>query len=260
MTLVSNQSAFQILAHAIAARLPTRIRDAAIRLPTRTYKTLRTSQLLANNLGNQLVREKSDAARLGQWTNSDFYSQLLDVDHSDKTKHALATEEIAGQTAIFLIAGQDTTVPGPFERGRRLMVSYFQANTLAFALLELARAPELQNKLRAEIHATLGAVRAGSVSYDSMPLLNTFIKETLRMYPAVTISDRTTLEDSVIPLAGSITTSTGQHISQIHIRKGQVLQLGLASYHRSEPSQLNTPPFSAHMPVQTRITLRCGRT
>ncbi|KAJ7814939.1 cytochrome P450 [Mycena leptocephala] len=217
MTLVSNQSAFQILAHAIAARLPTRIGDAAIRLPTRTYKTLRTSQLLANNLGNQLVREKSDAARLGQGTNSDFYSQLLDVDHSDKTKHAVAAEEIAGQTAIFLIAGQDTT-----------------ANTLAFALLELARAPELQDKLRAEIHATLGAVRAGSVSYDSMPLLNAFIKEALRMYPAVTISDRTTLEDSVIPLAGSITTSTGEQISQIHIRKGQVLQLGLASYYRLE--------------------------
>jgi chorismate mutase len=49
----------------------------------------------------------------------------VDVDHSDKTKHALAAEEIAGQTAIFLIAGQDTTVPGPFERCRRLMVSYF---------------------------------------------------------------------------------------------------------------------------------------
>ncbi|KAJ7883951.1 cytochrome P450 [Mycena leptocephala] len=222
MTLASNQSAFQILAHAIATGLPTRIRDAAIRLPTQTYKTLRTSQLLASNLGNQLVREKMDAARQGLGTNVDFYSQLVDADHSDKTKNALTGEEIAAQTAILLIAGQDTT-----------------ANTLAFGFLELAQAPELQDKLRAEIHSTLGAARAGSVSYDSMPLLNAFIKaricpETLRMYPAATISDRTTLEDSVIPLASSIMTSTGEHISQISVRKGQLLQLGLASYNRLE--------------------------
>ncbi|KAJ7882289.1 cytochrome P450 [Mycena leptocephala] len=122
LTLASNQSAFQILAHAVATGLPTRIRDAAIRLPTRTYKTLLTSQLLA---------------RLGP--NADFYSQLLDVDPSDKTKNALTGEEIAGQTAIILIAGQDTT-----------------ASALAFALLELAKAPELQDKLRAEIHSTSG--------------------------------------------------------------------------------------------------------
>ncbi|KAJ7883949.1 cytochrome P450 [Mycena leptocephala] len=214
LTLASNQSAFQILAHAVATGLPTRIRDAAIRLPTRTYKILLTSQLLASNLGNQLVREKTDAARQGLGTNADFYSQLHP---SDKTKNALTGEEIAGQTAIILIAGQDTT-----------------ASTLSFALLELAKAPELQDKLRAEIHSTLGAARAGSVSYDSMPLLNALIKETLRMYPATTISDRTTLEDSVIPLASSIMTSTGEHISQISVRKGQLLQLGLASYNRLE--------------------------
>jgi hypothetical protein len=69
------------------------------------------------------------------------------------------------------------------------------------------------------------------------------------MYPAVTISDRIALEDSVIPLASSIMTSTGEHISQISVQKGQLLQLGLASYNRSEPSQLNTSPFSANKPV-----------
>ncbi|KAJ7850114.1 cytochrome P450 [Mycena leptocephala] len=237
MTLASNQSAFQILTHAVAAGLPTRIRDAAIRLPTRTYITLRTSQLLASNLGNQLVREKTDAACQGLGTNTDFFSQLreylhggsslnmlraeysVDADHSDKTKNTLTGEEIAAQTALLLIAGQDTT-----------------ANTLAFGFLELAQAPELQDKLRAEIHSTLGAARTGSVSYDSMPLLNAFIKarETLRMYPAVTISDRIALEDSVIPLASSIMTSTGEHISQISVQKGQLLQLGLASYNRLE--------------------------
>jgi cytochrome P450 len=42
-------------------------------------------------------------------------------------------------------------------------------------LLELARHPDFQEKLRAEVHSALGTSSA-PVSYDSMPLLNAFIK------------------------------------------------------------------------------------
>jgi cytochrome P450 len=56
------------------------------------------------------------------------------------------------------------------------MGSFSQANTLVFGLLELARAPRLQDKLRAEIHSTLGDSAADSIAYDSMPFLNAFIK------------------------------------------------------------------------------------
>jgi hypothetical protein len=52
---------------------------------------------------------------------------------------------------------------------------------LAFGLVELARAPDLQEELRAEIYATLGSGRAGSVAYDNMPLLNAFIKVRAQM-------------------------------------------------------------------------------
>jgi cytochrome P450 len=76
----------------------------------------------------------------------------------------MTEEEIVAQTAIIMIAGQDTT-----------------ATTLAFSLLELAKAPELQEKLRAEIHATVGGARASSIAYDSMPLLNAFIKVCLEI-------------------------------------------------------------------------------
>jgi hypothetical protein len=48
----------------------------------------------------------------------------VDADHSDKTKNTLTGEEIAAQTALLLIAGQDTTVPESFERCRRLIVPY----------------------------------------------------------------------------------------------------------------------------------------
>jgi hypothetical protein len=54
--------------------------------------------------------------------------------------------------------------------------SHAQANTVGFALLELARNPELQNLLRTEIHSAVGAGGLSNVAYDRMPLLNAFIK------------------------------------------------------------------------------------
>jgi cytochrome P450 len=50
-----------------------------------------------------------------------------------------------------------------------------QGNTLAFAFLELARHPEFQDKLRAEIYSCIGSGRP-NFAYDNMPLLNALIK------------------------------------------------------------------------------------
>jgi len=109
-----------------------------------------------------------------------------------------------------------------------------QANTLTFALLELAKAQGLQEKLRAEIHSTVGGARAGSVAYDTMPLLNAVIKESLRLYPAEPISERIVVQDTVIPLAHSITAAKGERVSHIPVRKGQIMTLAIASYQRLE--------------------------
>ncbi|KAJ7874867.1 cytochrome P450, partial [Mycena leptocephala] len=129
-------------------------------------------------------------------------------------KNALTENEIIAQTSIIL-AAEDTT-----------------ANTLSFSLLELAKNPTLQDELRAKVHSIVGAAHADHVPYDSMALLNVFLKEVLRMYPAEAISERTSLQDTVIPLMGSVTTSTGEAVSEICIRKGQIVMLGLSSYQR----------------------------
>ena len=53
------------------------------------------------------------------------------------------------------------------------------------------------------------------------------------MYPAESLTERVAVADSVIPLAEGITMSTGEHITQIPIRKGQLMTLSLASFQRS---------------------------
>jgi hypothetical protein len=42
--------------------------------------------------------------------------------------------------------------------------------------VELSRAPEFQEKLRAEIQSTLSSTHSADIAYDAMPLLNAFIK------------------------------------------------------------------------------------
>ncbi|KAJ7107696.1 cytochrome P450 [Mycena epipterygia] len=213
LALSSTQSAGQILAGAIVSWLPLWFLRTAIYLPTAVFKVLRQAKSVAKRLGDQIVREKLQAAKQGLEMNSDVYSLLLTP---DKTGKMLSHEEIVAQTAIILIAGQDTT-----------------SNTLAFALLELAKHPEFQDQLRAEIHSTLGA-GSGNVAYDNMPLLNAFIKEALRVYPPVAVLDQIAVCDTVIPLAESITTSTGKRISEIPVEKGQLVTLAFAAYQRLE--------------------------
>ncbi|KAF8142227.1 cytochrome P450 [Mycena galopus ATCC 62051] len=215
ITLSASQSAAQILADAIGARMPTVLLRAAFYLPTQMFKDIRKARYLADELGNRVVREKENAARQGLEVNTDVFGQLVEQHRSDKTKNSLTEAEIVAQTEIIMVAGQDTT-----------------ACTLAFGVLELAKAPEFQDKLRAEIHSTVSRAPAGTVAYDSMPLLNAFIKEVLRLYPAEPMTDRMAVQDTVIPLARSITTSMGEHLSHIPVRKGQIVTLAIASYQR----------------------------
>ncbi|KAJ7635198.1 cytochrome P450 [Roridomyces roridus] len=127
-------------------------------------------------------------------------------------------EEVVAQTSLMFIAGQETS-----------------ANTLAFGLLELAQNPEFQDSLRGEIHSTR-VQGSREVAYNDMPLLNAaaFIKEILRLYPIGALVERMVGEDTVLPLMESITTSTGERLSEVPLQKGRIIYMGIASYQRLE--------------------------
>ncbi|KAJ7304883.1 cytochrome P450 [Mycena albidolilacea] len=192
--LTASQSETHILADAIGSYLPAWVWRVAIYLPTTGAAAARKERFLAKQVGGRIVQEKIDAAKQGLEMNNDLFSLLLHPNPSDNTKT-------------------------------------LSANALAFGLLELARHPDFQDKLRAEIYSNLGA-NATNMAYENMPLLNAFLKETIRLYPAVPQPERLALEDTVIPLGESITTSKGERISHIPVRKGQVVTLAIAAYQR----------------------------
>ncbi|KAK6967069.1 cytochrome P450 [Favolaschia claudopus] len=207
LSFAANQSAVHIVADVLTGWIPNFLRDAAIKL---------RAQYLASDIASRVIGEKAKAASQGVEGTGGFYGELVDQQRSGAGKSALTREEIIAQTSILLNAGQDTT-----------------ATTLALGLTELAQNPDFQDQLRAEIHSF--SVGGGSeIAYDRMPLLNAFIKESLRMYPAEPITERMAVRDLVLPLTESITTVDGKkQISQgIPIRRGQIIMLSVASYQR----------------------------
>ncbi|KAJ7230142.1 cytochrome P450 [Mycena pura] len=209
--LASAQSASQILFEGMGSMLPGWFLRHALYLPIKTFNVVRAQRMLAYRQGWRLVREKAEAAKHGLEL-EDMYSVLLNSEASKS--RSLREEDIVAQTTLMTVGGQDTT-----------------SKTLCFGLIELAKNPQLQESLRAEIHAALGTDRE-NIPYDSMPLLNAFIKELLRTYPVLPISDRMVLKDVVIPLSQSVATTTGQRVNEIHVGNGELVSLAIASHNR----------------------------
>ncbi|KAJ7692718.1 cytochrome P450 [Mycena rosella] len=215
MASSASQSSAQILIDEFGGLLPSWLFRRTIYLPTKASQALRTHVELASREGWRLVHEKMDAAKQGLDGGDDVYSMLCEYICAFTNK-SLRPEDIVAQTSVMMIGGSDTT-----------------AYTLVWALVELAKNPELQDSLRAEIHGRPRTSR-GDVAYDSMPLLNATIKESLRMYPVRPWTYRVATKDTFIPLSQSILSTNGERLSQIQVKKGQLVTLGFASYQKLE--------------------------
>jgi hypothetical protein len=74
---------------------------------------------------------------------------------------------------------------------------------MAWALFELAKRPDIVQRLRKEILDTVGPTAAPTYSdLKGMKFLNHVINETLRLYPAVPFNVRVALKDTSLPTGG----------------------------------------------------------
>jgi cytochrome P450 len=93
----------------------------------------------------------------------------------------LTDAEVTDEVLVFLLAGHDTT-----------------ATTLACALAELARHPDWQEQVRAELQRELGDRRPTAEDLPRLVLTGRFVREAMRLYPASHSLGRTPVHDEVL--------------------------------------------------------------
>ncbi|KDQ56237.1 hypothetical protein JAAARDRAFT_690089 [Jaapia argillacea MUCL 33604] len=179
-----------------------------------------TSELV--KLGKQLVDEKSGAL-LGGKGSRDVMSLLVKANVAEDEKAQLSEDEMLSQMRTIMFAGHETTT-----------------NTLGFILLELARHPEVQARLRDEIRATETAVRArGSSTFtnsdlEGMMYTVAVMKEVMRIHPVVPHLFRESTRDDAVPLFKPITTSSGKVLDEVPIPQGMKIIISVAAYNRNK--------------------------
>ncbi|KZT54887.1 cytochrome P450 [Calocera cornea HHB12733] len=102
------------------------------------------------------------------------------------------------------------------------------AQSLAFALLEIARHPEVQTKLYEEVMSVLGSAKENDLTdgfdhsvVETLPYLTAVVNETLRVHSAAHSFMLVASKDIVIPLSRPIRGDSNEGVKAIPVKKGQ---------------------------------------
>ncbi|UJR23765.1 hypothetical protein I4U23_026742 [Adineta vaga] len=166
-------------------------------VPTNTMNYL-------SNLMNQIL----DCRRQHVERRNDFIQMM--VDHEEEVKHeeqqletnkrTLNDKEILGQTAVFLVAGYETT-----------------SVLLSFFFYVMATEPAIQEKVYEEIRQEIGDDEMTYEKLNELHYLDMVINETLRMYPPFTRFERVA--------------ATNYQLGDYHIPKGVVISVPVYPIH-----------------------------
>ncbi|TCD61631.1 hypothetical protein EIP91_008155 [Steccherinum ochraceum] len=186
------------------------------------YKLLRKNREVAHKFGKEILASK-DAALAKGADSHDLLAIIVRSNMSENERSKLTDYEVLSQIRTILLAGHETT-----------------STALSWGLLELAKNPAIQSKLRAEIHAMDNTIKAhGRSSFtvedlDKMPYTQACLKEVLRFHPPVYHLHRAVGQDTAIPLSKPVTTKSGTEINEVPVAKGTSIVLSIAAYNRDK--------------------------
>ncbi|XP_077947116.1 cytochrome P450 [Gasterosteus aculeatus] len=130
---------------------------------------------VAEELVQQKMDEIQEKVHLDQSVEGAYLTHLL-------LSEQMTVTEILGSITELLLAGVDTT-----------------SNTIAWALYQLAKQPEIQEQLYQEVISVCpGDKVPSSEDIAQMPLLKAIIRETLRLYPVVPGNARVSVESEIV--------------------------------------------------------------
>ncbi|KAF7354627.1 Cytochrome P450 [Mycena sanguinolenta] len=187
-------------------------------LPTKRNRIMgnlrRTMSGIADGLLEKTRREKKTHVT-DETTDRSIIGLLLKAEGEDAELHMDQTEVMAQN--VLLLAGYEST-----------------SISLTWALIELAKKPELQGKLREE----LTQFGVNDPTWDqlvtTLPYLDSVVLETLRLHPALPETSRQAMVDDILPISEPITTASGEIVDSIPIPKGTVVTVSIRCMNQSE--------------------------
>ncbi|KAF7369611.1 Cytochrome P450 [Mycena venus] len=203
----ASQSALRANLHSIPA--PFR---RLISIPAR--KTFDDARKKLFVLGNQMLVDGKAAINAAGGPKAvsgrrDLFSLILRANMSPEVPedHRMSDNEVIGQIPTFFVAGHATT-----------------SSAISWALYELAINPLVQIKLREELF-TLQSDTPTLEELNSLPYLDSFIRENLRVHAPVSHVTRIAVADDVIPLGTPCLDTHGQKLTSLLIKKGQMVRI-----------------------------------
>ncbi|THH31652.1 hypothetical protein EUX98_g2557 [Antrodiella citrinella] len=175
----------------------------------------------AHKFARQVLADKDAALAKGHHSR-DILSILVRANNSEDASRRMTETEMIAQMRAILLAGHETT-----------------STSLGWGLLELARRPEIQSRLRKEIHDIEAIVKLkgrgiNASDVENMPYLQAIVKEILRLNPPAYHMQRCSKEDVAIPMSRPIITKSGKEIREVLVPKGTRIMLSIVGYNRDK--------------------------
>ncbi|KAG0696075.1 cytochrome P450 [Suillus ampliporus] len=183
-----------------------------LKLPLgRTQFSQRFNLIIGNICQEMLSRTRKEKETGGVEQGDKSCLGLLLKAEGSGDSAGLTQQEVLDEARVILLAGFETT-----------------AVSMTWALIELARNPDIQTKLRDECLEF-----SSSPSYDDLtnklPYLDAVVHEVLRLHAPVKEIPRMAMQEDVIPLSEPVRTTAGNYTDSVCIPKGTVIIVPFAA-------------------------------
>ncbi|CUA76607.1 Cytokinin hydroxylase [Rhizoctonia solani] len=207
---------FRALFPVIFRIIPTRLSSKLVDwVPNPHLRELKKIVDVQDKQAELILNLKKEALKDKQTSNEmhDIMSVLLKANMEADEKDRLPEDQLLGQMNTLIFAGHETT-----------------SGALTRVLQLLGSNPSIQAHLRAELQEA-----PEELSYDelsALPYLDALCRETLRLFPPAPVLEREALKDWVVPLRYPLKGKDGSTITEIKVRKGTRIYVGLRQANR----------------------------
>jgi cytochrome P450 len=148
--------------------------EVVLKLPFPLMTRIRRGQAYLDGLIYRMIAERRKDPR----DRGDLLSMLLAAVDTEEDTGGMTDKQVRDECLTVMLAGHETS-----------------ANALSFALWELARNPEVQERLYQECRTVLGVRLPAAEDYGQLGYAAQVFAEAIRMYPPVWVTARTAAEE-----------------------------------------------------------------